>query len=403
MELEGRLEPVVVVVVDMEVAAQEHTAAVEAEHMLEYTHVWVDLVARLVDQVDWKLLGVQLAGPRIVEECGWELLAGSCWIAEEGLVARRSLWASASQVQDKLLSPALLRSSSMLLKIVNTRRPIWVECVVGSVIGQGFACIPSICVGWNFQHWFSKHDTASHSVRCIGRIPALQASHQGLETRDAPLKSNKIQYFDSNRWRICLQSFTLRWLKLATLHYETCHYISLGGFRSSLSGGRKVERFLEGLKLALQHTREVRITWLHGHDKFGFVKIWHYYVTRHSKVLTHTQHTWVGIGDKFVAYRLRMKRKRKSDLALRSSCRADYRVVGQWHTMWVEENLLKQEPAPHSRHTLSLWRRHMMNAGKKITVLDKPTEVHEVWPLLMCNKSQWKITWLANLVRIQCH
>lgn len=79
MELEGRLEPVVV---DMEVAAQEHTAAVEAGHMLEYTHVWVDLVARLVarlvGQVDWKLLGVQLAGPRIVEEFGWQLLAGSC-------------------------------------------------------------------------------------------------------------------------------------------------------------------------------------------------------------------------------------------------------------------------------------------------------------------------------------
>lgn len=75
MELEGRLEPVVV---DMEIAAQEHTAAVEAEHMLEYTHVWVDLVARHVDQAAWKLLGVQLAGPRIVEEFGSELLAGSC-------------------------------------------------------------------------------------------------------------------------------------------------------------------------------------------------------------------------------------------------------------------------------------------------------------------------------------
>lgn len=73
MELEGRLEPVVGG--DTEVAAQEHTAAVEAEHMLEYTHGWVDLVARLVDQVDWKLLGVQ---PRNVEEFGWELLDGSC-------------------------------------------------------------------------------------------------------------------------------------------------------------------------------------------------------------------------------------------------------------------------------------------------------------------------------------
>lgn len=33
----------------------------------------------------------------------------------------------------------------------------------------------------------------------------------------------------------------------------------------------------------------------------------------------HTKHTLVEIGDKFVAYRLRMKRKRKSDLALSSS------------------------------------------------------------------------------------
>jgi len=76
LELEGRLEPVVVD--DIEGAAQEHTAAVEAEHILEYTHVGVDLVARFVDQVDWKLLGMQLAGPRIVEEFGWELLDGSC-------------------------------------------------------------------------------------------------------------------------------------------------------------------------------------------------------------------------------------------------------------------------------------------------------------------------------------
>lgn len=61
----------------MEVAAQEHTAAVEAQNTLMHTQVWLDLVARFVDQVDWKLLGLQLAGPRIVEEFGWEILAGS--------------------------------------------------------------------------------------------------------------------------------------------------------------------------------------------------------------------------------------------------------------------------------------------------------------------------------------
>lgn len=46
----------------------------------------------------------------------------------------------------------------------------------------------------------------------------------------------------------------------------------------------------------------------------------------------------------------------------------------------MEEDLLKHEPAPHSRHTLSLRGRDMMNAGNQIEV-DEPTEVHEVWPL----------------------